>query len=54
MTEKNKEMPEYSKMPNFENCSKDIDIINAYLEVATKEQLKIIRINIARIFLYGA
>lgn len=49
-----KEKLECFIMPNFENCEKDIDFINAYLKVANEEQLKIIRINIARIFIYGA
>lgn len=54
MTEKNKELSEYSKMPNLENCSTDKECILEYLKMANDKQLSIIHKNIERIFLYGA
>lgn len=54
MTEKNKEVPEYSKMPILEKCSTDMECIMEYLKIANDKQLSIIHKNIERIFLYGA
>lgn len=42
------------RMPDLSGCKTDTDCIRRYLACADLRQLKIIRKNIERIFIYGA